>query len=178
MKSELRIKEKGFTLIELLIYSVLSVIIGLVVTITFLQIINVVETTRRSRESLDSAKRAMDVISQEIKHAESIYTETSDFGPNPGQLSLETTRDLPADENTTYVDFYIDDDRLYMKREDQAAQIVTSEKVKVEELVFTRLNISTDNSAVRVKIKTSYADPISGPTSPVTLYSTAALRSY
>ena len=172
-------KEKGFTLIELLIYSVLSVIIGLVVTITFLQIINVVETTRRSRESLDSAKRAMDVISQEIKHAESIYTKTSDFGPNPGQLSLETTRDADTvDETSTYVDFYVDDSRLYMKREGQVASIVTSEKVKVEELVFTRLNTSADNSAVRVKIKIVYADPINGPTSPVTLYSTTALRSY
>jgi type II secretory pathway component PulJ len=179
MNSEFRTKEKGFTLIELLIYAALSVIIGLVVVVVFLQVVNVVESSRRSRESLDNAKRAMDVIVQEIKHAEGIYTPTSAFDINPGQLSLETKRDADfVDEESTYVDFYVDDDRLYMKRESQAAQLVISEKVKVEELIFTRLNIAGDKSAVRVKIRIAYADPIAGPTSSVTLYSTAALRAY
>ena len=186
MNSELRIKnvtEDGFTLMELLIYTALFVIISVVTISLFIQIVSVTETYRRNRESLDNARRAMDVITQEIKHAKSVYTPTSVLGSHPGQLSLETTRDADAEtikETTTYVDFYLDADHLYLKREGQnSPQIITSEKVKVSNLVFTLLNNSgTGNPTIRTQITVVYADPIHGSTNSVSLVSTTSLRSY
>jgi len=169
---------KGFTLIELVIYALLLVVIGVVSVSFFVQVVNVSEASRRSREALDNAKRSLDVISQEVRHASAVYTPTSVFDTSSGQLSLETTRDLPADENATYVDFYVDDSRLFIKREDQADQIVTSEKVKVTQLTFSLLDSSSVKPAVQIELTVEYADPTLGPKNSVTLTSTATLRSY
>ena len=169
---------RAFTLIELLIYGLFLVIISVVAVSFFIQVVNVTETSRRSRESLENARRALDVISQEVRHAKSVYDPTSTLDTNPGQLSLETTRDLPPDEETTYVDFYVDDDRLYVKREGQDEQLITSEKVKVNELTFSLLADASEKPAVQVRITVEYVDPIRGPSNAVTLVSTATLRSY
>lgn len=170
--------EKGFTLIEVLVYATLFVIIGGVVSAFFIQITNVAEGTRRSREALDSARRAMNVVTQEIRHATAVYTPTSDFVNNPGQLSLETTRDLPAQENTTYVDFYVDDEGIYIKRESQTEELITSEKVRVTSLSFTHLNGTSSGEAVQINLTVEYIDPTTGPALPVNLVATASLRSY
>jgi len=169
---------RAFTLIELLIYGLFLVIISVVAVSFFIQVVNVTETSRRSRESLENARRALDVISQEVRHAKSVYDPTSTLDTNPGQLSLETTRDLPPDEETTYVDFYVDDDRLYVKREGQDEQLITSEKVKVNELTFSLLADASEKPAVQVLVTVEYVDPIRGPSNAVTLVSTATLRSY
>jgi len=174
------INSKGFTLIELVIYTALLVVVSVVSISFFIQVVGVTESSRRSREALDNAKRAIDVMSQEIKNAKSIYTPTNIFGVHPGQLSLETIRDLPADENSTYVDFYVDDERLYIKKEGQAAELVTSEKVKVTNLVFTLLSPTSSSPEVKIEITVAYADQVSGTSgvASVSLESTAELRSY
>lgn len=168
---------KGFTLIEILVYVTLLSIISLVIVIFINQLLGVNETTRRTRESLDNARRSLETISQEIRHANSIYTPTSVLGTNPGQLSLATVRDLPTDENITYVDFYVDNNNLYLKREGQSASLLTSEKVKVTNLTFVNNNTG-GSDAIRISITVEYKDPINGPKNEVTLTSTAALRSY
>lgn len=167
--------KKGFTLIELLVYAAIFVIIGAVVSSYFIQIINSTEISRRSRESLDNARSVMSTITQEVRHSSAVYTPTSVFGTNPGQLSLETTRDLPTDENTTYVDFYVDDGRVYMKRESQTEELVTSEKVQITDLTFTHLT-GGGVSAVQINLTVQYSDAFSGPSTPVTLSQTASLR--
>ena len=83
----------GFTLIELIIYSALLVIISGAIIGFFVQLVDVVDTSRRGRESIDNAKRVLDLINQEVRHADSVYTPTSVAGASPGQLGLETTRD-------------------------------------------------------------------------------------
>jgi type II secretory pathway component PulJ len=176
MKNNLHSKS-GFTLIEILIYAALLVIIGGVASAYFIQISNVGETARRSRESLDNARRAMNVITQEIRHAEAVYTPTSVFDTNPGQLSLETNRDSPTDENTTYVDFYLDDSGIYLKRESQTEELITSEKVQVTDFTFVHLTGGSGNS-VQVSLTVQYLDTFTGPATPVTLTQTASLRSY
>ena len=180
--SDLRHKnfnEKGFTLIELVIYSVLVLIVGIVAISIFLQIINLGESSRRTREELDNAGRSLDIIAQEVRHAKSVYTPTSVFFPtNPGQLSLETTRDLPTDENSTYVDFYVDDGGIYVKREGQAVELITSEKINVTDLEFTYLSSSNSNPSVKIKLTAEFKGLVAGFAKPVTLESTATLRSY
>ncbi len=169
---------RGFTLIEVMIYAVALVLVVNILILTLLQLMSLNDSSRRARESIDNARRALDVMAQEVRHAESVYTPTSVFDTSPGQLSLETKRDLPADETSTYVDFYVDDEGLYLKREGQAAQLITSEKVSVTNLVFTNLDGYTDGPAVRVQLTTEYRSPISGPKNQVSVETTVSLRSY
>jgi type II secretory pathway pseudopilin PulG len=171
-------KTRGFTLIELLIYSVFLVVIGVGAVSFFIQVVNVTETSRRSRESLDNARRAIDMMAQEIKHAKGVYTPTSILDGSMGQLSLETTRDLPTGETATYVDFYLDGERLFVKRESQAEEMFTSDKVTVQQLTFKLLDDSSEKPAVQITLTVDYADQIAGPSTSVTLTSTATLRSY
>ncbi len=168
---------RGFTLIEITVYVSILALVSLVIVVFVNQLLGVNETTRRTRESLDNARRVLDTIAQEIRHADSVYTPTSSFGVNPGQLGLETSRDVPTDENTTFVDFYVDNNGVYIKRESQAAQLLTSEKVKVTDLTFTNLNGATSRPAIRLSVTVEYNSPISGPKNTVTLKSTAVLRS-
>jgi len=177
IKYQVSSKNTGFTLIEILVYAGLFVIIGVVASTFFIQISNLAETGRRSREALDNANRAMDVMSFEARHATAIYTPTSVFSTNPGQLSLETTQYLPADEDTTYVDFYIDDGVLYEKKEGVATAAVTSQKVKVTNLGFTNLSASGSKD-VQINLTVEYKDAFFGPKTPISLTSTASLRSY
>lgn len=167
---------KGFTLVEVLVYSVSLTIISAVIVTFTIQILGVYETSRRIRESTDNARRALDTISQEIRHATKLYETTSFLDSHPGQLSLETTRDLPPGESSTYVDFYLDNGALYMKREDQPDLMVTSDKVRVTNLVFTNLKGPTSRPAIRTKITVEYKDPTTGPKTPVTMTTTAGLR--
>ncbi len=167
---------KGFTLIETLVYVAILVIISVVIINIVLQMLSVNETTRQTREALDNARRGIETISQEIHHATSVYTPTSVFGSANGQLSLETTRDLPSDETHTFVDFYVDNGTLYLKRENQTAKNITSEKVKVTNLTFTSLNSTSYYPAVQISITAAYNTPLSGQKNKVTLTTTASLR--
>jgi len=177
-KTIIKSKQKGFTLIELLIYTVLLVIVSVVSVSFFIQVVNVTETSRRSREALDNAKGALDTITQEIRHADSVYTPTSVLDNTTGQLSLETLRDVPSDEDSTYVDIYLDSQRLYLKREGVTDQLVTSEKVKVTSLQFGLLDDASTKPAIQVTLTVEYFDASSGPSNSVTLTSTSTLRSY
>lgn len=172
--------KKGFTMIELVIYAVLLVLVSGAVIGFFLQTVDVAETSRRSRESLDNAKRVLDVINQEVRHSSSVYTPTSVEGVHPGQIALETERDLPNDEESTYVDFYVDDDGVYIKREGQSEELITSEKVRVSNLVFTILEDANQRQMVRIQITVEYIDPESGSgtSDSVSLESTMATRAY
>lgn len=171
---------QGFTLVELLVYTFSLVIISAVVVSFTIRFLGVNESSRRSREALDNARRSLETIAGEIHNAKGIYTPTSTFATSPGQLSVETTRDTPSDETTTFADFYVDNESLYLKREGASAQLITSEKVKVTNLTFTYLNGSTINPSVQTKITVVYKDRVQtgSASNAVSLETTTSLRSY
>lgn len=171
--------KQGFTLIEVVIYIGLVAIIGIVLTSFATRMIRSNSNAQFTTEALNNARGAAGAITREIRHARGVYYPTSVFDTHPGQLSLATRENLPAGEKETYVDFYVDDNRLYLKRENEAAQLLTSQNVQVTNLVFTQLNTGVSASAVRVEITvapdTQVADVATQ--SSVTLTTTAALRS-
>ena len=177
MERFLQKNQKGFTLVEVLVYSAILAVVSLVVIVFINQLLGVNETSRRAREATDNARRSLDTIAQEIRHAQGLYSPTSVFVTNPGQLSLQTTRDLPSGHDATYVDFYVDNEQLFLKREGQNAQLLTSEKVKVTNLTFTNLNGATSWPAIRIAITVEYRDPVAGPKNQVSMVTTAILRS-
>ena len=171
--------KKGFTLIEVLIYIAVLVVIITAVSAFFLWGIRSNSKTRVMRETLDNSTRAMEVLTREIKEAFSIYTETSTFDSNPGQLSLETTKYLPTGESTTYIDFYLCNDQLCLKKESQDPVALTSDKVKVTNLVFSRV-ITNEIPSVQVNLTVDYNDLTGQPEyqASVNLTSTISLRGY
>lgn len=171
--------QKSFTLIEILVYiGVLSIIISAIVSFV-LWFLRSNTKAKAMREVLDNARRAMEIITHEIKEAESIYTPTSVFDFHPGQLSLETLKYLPEGEGISYIDFYLCDDHLCFKKESQDSIVLTTDNVEVNNLIFTKITTG-DISSIKIDLKIDYENPANRPEyqASATLESTASLRSY
>lgn len=148
--------KRGFTLIESIIYIAAFIIIITLITGFAINFINCQAKTRISKEVLENSQRAMEIMLWEIKHAQDIYNSTSSFDNNPGQLSLITKQNLPDNEQTTYLDFFVDNGRLCLKREGSAAQPLTSEKIKVDKLIFSYL--TGNDKSIRIELLAVYED--------------------
>jgi prepilin-type N-terminal cleavage/methylation domain-containing protein len=144
-------KTRGFTLTELIVYIAIFVILITTVTLFAMAFIKTTTKSRIKKEVASGAYSAMKTMVYEIKRANSIYTPTSVFDSHPGQLSLETSQELPEGEQTTYIDFYLDSDRLYLKRESQNPQLLISKNLKVTNLEFEYLA-----SASRITLTLEY----------------------
>lgn len=178
---------KGFTLIEILVYiAVLIIALGIIVN-SLITFSHAYSKSKAERDTLSNAQTAMNAILREIKYASAIYQPTSCFGeadPKPvcagskRQLSLETYQNLPADESKTFIDFYLDNQKIYLKRESQNSEELTSNKVRVVDLQFTRLagGANLTEESVRIQITVEYNSNIPHLQTSTTLYSTASLR--
>lgn len=168
----------GFTLLETLLYVGLLVVVVVFANSFAVAIIRTNASTERKEQVREVAAHALDIINKEIRLAKSVYTETSVFGTSPGQLSLETGEQLPSGETTTYVDVYIDDAHVYIKREGQSPELITSEDIRITNFTLTHLTASGPGSAeaIRIDMTAAYDAPLSG--SAVRLMTTSSLRSY
>jgi len=170
--------KRGLTLIELIIYAATFIIITTILTLFIFNLIKAQAKIRISKEVLDNAQRAMEIMLLEIKHAKNVYTPTSILGSHPGQLSLETTRNTPEGEEITYLDFYLDDNgRLGLKREGAEPEALVSENIRVNNLVFNYL-VASSTESVQIQLSAVYNKPVGkiAYQATTTLTATASLR--
>ena len=123
-------KEKGFTLVEILVYSAVLAVMLLAISNFFLWVKRANNKTRSQRQVLNDSAIAMEILSNEIKSAKEIYDPTT-VEDSPGQLSLKTAKNVPAGEDETYVDFYVCENRLCIKRESESQEALTSDKTEI-----------------------------------------------
>lgn len=172
--------QKSFTLMEILLYIVVLSILITVISSFLIWSIQYNTKLKVMRETLDNARRAMGIMTYEIKEAKSIYTPTSIFDVNPGQLSLETKRYLPTGEETSFSDFYLCGSQLCFKKESQNPIPITSEKVEVKNLFFSQIMTTSAIPSVQITLEVDYKNPDNKPEyrASVNLISTASLRNY
>lgn len=177
MKNFLKTK-KGFTLIELVIYVATFAIVITLVTLFVFNLIRAQTKTRIIKEVSESAGRAMELILWEIRNAEDVYLSTSSFDSHPGQLSLLADQNTPDNEDTTYLDFYLNQDGLLcIKREGSDPEPLVPENIRVTNLVFTHLTVNEVES-IRIELSVAYNSPSSNIAyqATTTLISSAVLR--
>jgi len=165
----------GFTLIEVLIYiGVLGIILVAIFSLLIVSNRSNIKA-KVMRETLEDARRTMDIMVREIKEAKSVYTPTT----NSNQLSLETINYLPADEETTYIDFFLCGSSICLKKESQDPVSITKDNVEVNNLAFTRI-VSGDSTSIQIVLGMKYKNPSNRPEyqAIVNLTSTATLRAY
>jgi type II secretory pathway pseudopilin PulG len=183
MKNKLKKQFKeylGFTLVEILVYvAVLSIII-LTVAGLFLWVSNSNNKSKAIRETMDNSKRALAIMTYEIRESDSVYLPNCVFDNDSGQLSLETKKYLPADETTSFIDFYICDNRLCLKKEQEDPVAITSEKVEIKRLSFSQINTTSTISSIQINLEIGYKTSSPRPEHRFSLNttSTASLRSY
>ncbi len=131
--------------------------------------------TRAKKEALESARRILEIMTYEIRGAETVYTPTTALN----QLSLETYKYLPDDENNTFIDFFLCGSRICLKKESQNPIFLTSDNVEAELLEFTQVSVNGSPS-IKINLTIKYKNPTNNPqySSSVNLTSTVSLRSY
>ena len=152
----------GFTLMEILVYMVVLIIIVVAISSFLFWAIKTQAKSKVMRETLDNTRRAMEIMTYEIREAKDVYEPTSVFDSNPGQLSLEVAKYLPTGENASYLDFYLSSGRLSLKKESQNPIYLTSEQVEVSNLIFRKI-ISNQIPSIQIEIKADYKNPTGKP---------------
>ncbi|MDA2936200.1 type II secretion system GspH family protein [Patescibacteria group bacterium AH-259-L05] len=144
----------GFTLIETLVY---VAIIGIVIVsfVTFsISISNSRNKAYVTTEVQENARIALEVIRQRIHAANNVTIGSSTFDTDPGILSLQVA---DTSRNPTIIDLTADDGSLRITEGVNSPVIITSDEVRVVNLVFTNLtspNISREN--IRIEITVDY----------------------
>ncbi|MDF1498097.1 MAG: prepilin-type N-terminal cleavage/methylation domain-containing protein [Patescibacteria group bacterium] len=181
-RKENRKNPNGFTMIEMIVYVLL---VGLVSVVLFNIIFFVTNTNNKiisMTKASFNAYSVMERIIYEIENSSHIYMPTSNFVnynydiSKGDQLTLATEIGASATENITFVDFYIENDTLFLKQEGLNPVALTSSDVKVSNLSFSYYKNDTRESVTVDFTITANGSSILG--SETHLVNTVTLRSY
>lgn len=169
---------KGFTIIEMLMYVGIAGVVMTVITSLLMDNLKAYDKSVAQQNVFNNVNGALKTITDEIRYAKSVYTPTSVLDADAGQLSVETALQAPSGENVAYVDFYVDNGRIYEKRDGQNASPLTSERVFVEQLRFTERSAAAnrDSVAVNIQARINTQSTNQKDQARVAVSSTAALR--
>lgn len=172
--------KRGFTLIEILVYIGVLAIVILAVSSFFIWVNHSNAKTKALREVVNNGRRVMEIITYEIKEARDIYSPTTVSDSNSGQLSLITLKDIPEEEDLTYLDFYLCGVSVCLKKESQDPLVLTSENVQIEKLIFKEIATSQDTPSIQIELEIKYKTPSERPEyqASANFTTTASLRSY
>jgi type II secretory pathway pseudopilin PulG len=154
LKAEARYSHAGFTLVETLIY---LTIVGVVVVSFVTFSINISSSRAKvyvEQEVQANARVALDMISQRLRSSSGVNTGTSTFDTDPGVLSLATTT---AAANPMIFSLSANDGVLQLKEGTASPVTITSDEVRVTNLVFTDLTATSTREHIRVELTLEYA---------------------
>lgn len=136
-------KNSGYSLVELLVYIALFILIALTIAEVFSMITQVNNRIVSAVELNSSAAEAMERMMYEIKNSDHIYTPTSNFmnynydAVKASQLSLATGQSPQAGESLAYVDFYLQNNTIFIKTEGSPGPVaITTPAISVQSLQF------------------------------------------
>ena len=163
----------------MLVYVALLVVMVTAVVIFAFWTIQAGAKIKTNYELADNARRAMDILTYEIKKSKSVYTPASIFDVNPGQLSLEQTASSTT-ETLAYVDFFKCGNSLCLKREGDSPVALTNNRVKITNLTFSQLLNSSTTPSIQIVLRVESSAVSTDPeyTGALEATSTATLRAY
>lgn len=168
-------KNKAFSLLEVLVYVAVFAVVTTAIASFVLWAINAKAKTKAMREVSHNSERAMEIIAYEVREAEAIYEPTT----NNNQLSLRIKKHLPTGEAISYIDFFLCGDRLCSKKEGRDPVALTSEKIEITNLNFTKIFTSSAPS-IQIELQANYKNPsdLLKYKAIADLRTTVALRTY
>ena len=166
--------KQGFTIIEFVVYIAVLAILGGAILTLFLWTLKVHTKAQVLQETTSSAQFAMDKIMHEVREADSLYLPTT----SATQVSLKTKTSIPSGETSGYIDFFLCDKTLCMKKEEGVPLALTPSTVEVTSLSFTTISTDTDFPSLRVFMEVQHKNPNNRPElkAVITVTSTASLR--
>ena len=175
----------GFSLIEMIIYVALTGIISVFIYGIILSIYcnnkRIINLTKIN----SNAYSMMERVRYEIENSSYVYLPTSNVAnyadyydsTKTGQLSLATKIGiLVPEDDITFIDFYLEDGVIFLKKEELAPVALTSSDVSVSNLSFSYYENGRRESVTVGFTIESKDSSISN--SSINLISTIALRSF
>ncbi|MDP2641515.1 MAG: type II secretion system protein [Candidatus Yanofskybacteria bacterium] len=141
--------QKGFTILEFLVYATILVLVLFAIGSFLLWTVRVHMKAEAMRETRISSERVLERMGREIREAKSIYTPTSVYAEHPGQLSLETSKYALAGDQTSYIDFFLCESRLCLKKEGEIPIALSPAALEITRLVFSQI----DSGSVRIELE-------------------------
>jgi len=146
-------KEKGFTLVEILVY---VAILGVVVA-SFVSFSISISSSRGKvyvqQEVQANARVALNLITQKILSSNGINFGSSVFDSDPGILSLSM---VDGSKNPIIISLTADDGQLQIQEGIGTALPITSDEVRVTNLVFTNLTSTSDKANIKIELTVEY----------------------
>lgn len=166
--------KKGFTVIEVVAYVAVLGVIGTSFSSVLLWSMKTYLKSQVMQETTWNAQRAMDIMVQEIRQAQRVYTPTT----SAAQLSLATPQYVSGSHTESFIDFFVCEEKLCLKKESQDPVALTSGNVRVISLSFVQVQSSPEAASVRIALGVEYKNPNNRPelTSSVELSSAASIR--
>ena len=166
--------ERGTTILEIIVYTALYGIIAIIISNFLIQIINAYNISRAEREVLSNGRLLLETVTKSLAEAEEIYTPTSAFNKDLGQISLVTKTNVKPEHTTAFIDFWVDNGRLWMRKEGAEATPLSASSVRVGKFRLERLSQGLRRDAVRLTLQVNFAQQKFSST--ITLTATTALR--
>ena len=174
----LRNANRGFTLYEMLIYLALFLMLSVLIVGLVMQLLTGGLRAARAREVVSAVSTAYDALFYEARFAQAVYAPTSIFGSDASQVSLRTALGVPAGEPFSFVDFYLDNGRIFIKSEAAAPKALTSERVLVDRFKIIRRNPLTTSESLQIAIAAHHRFSRVAGDENFSATSTIALRRY
>jgi len=145
--------KSGFTLIEVLIYvailgAVVAAFIGFSISISSAK-----SKAYVAQEVQANARVALNLITQKILSANGINVGVSTFDVDPGGLSLAMAN---SNKNPTIISLNADNGQLQIREGIGEPLNITSDEVRITNLIFTYLNAGGEKESVKVELTAEY----------------------
>ncbi len=166
--------KQGVSLIEIIVYVALLGGISVFIANFLVQVVNSYHRARAEREVLSNARLVLETVNDSIAPAVNIYTPTSRFNDDAGQLSLVVPTESEATHQSLFTDFWVDNGRFFMRQEGGNSIPLSASSVRVAKFRLERIVQGLGREAIRVTLQIDYAIPKFAASA--TLNSTTALR--
>ena len=168
------LKSGGLSLLEIIIYIALLGMVAVFVSNSLIQIVNTYYRAVAEREIISNARLLIETLNKSIASSQEIYTPTSRFNNDAGQLSLITAINTQTGHTTSYVDYYLDNGRIWVKAEGQANVPISASSVRITKFRLERITQGLNREAVKITLAVNAAS--SKFTASATLNLTTAVR--
>lgn len=155
---------KAFTLIEVIIYIALSSVVIVSIMTFSIHMIYTGEKTIIRHEAEQNAYFVLQRIIDEIRSAKDLNINSSDFGNNPGVLSLSKK---DAEKNPTV--FNVSDSIIRIQQGSKSPLPLLPDNIQITNLVFTNLSIANKTKTIRIQLTLRHKNADSSNMADVTV---------
>ena len=137
---------------ETLIYVAALGMITVFLTNYLIKIVATYRQAQAEREVLSNARLIMETVTKNIAYSQEVYAPTSRFNATNSQLSLITPLDIQPEHTTTYLDFWSDGNRVFMREEGYATTTLSSATVHIPKFRVERIVQGLGREAIKITI--------------------------